>query len=684
VKYDELDPEAIHVTRPGQDPRFDAEAPIAGGAIEVVSGGATAGPTRRALRRFLHEKAALVALAYLVLLVIATLTYKWWWPYNTTSPDYAHVNSGPVGHHWLGTDHLARDTVARLLAGAGVSLRASFEVVITALLIATPLGLASGYIGGWFDNTMMRIMDAILSIPGLILAIAIAGVLGPGFTNAVIALIIVFIPGFTRLIRAQTLAIREETFIEASQSIGSRPWWMLTARILPNVASPIIVQASLALGGVLIAEATLSFLGVGVQPPQTSWGRMLTDAYQHSIFSHPWHLVYPGVAIAVTVLAFNVLGDGVRDAFGIDTVRRKRKGTAGITRVALEATASASAGAAVPEDALLVIDGLTVEFETEQGVHRVVEDISFFVRPGEILGLVGESGSGKTVSSLSILRLIASPPGRIVGGSIRFDGKDLLLADFDTLRQVRGAEIAMVFQDPMSSLNPAYTVGNQLTETVLLHEDASRGEARDRAIEMLARVGIPDPESRLDQYPHEFSGGMRQRVMIAMALICQPKLLIADEPTTALDVTVQAQILELLQDLQRETGMAVIFVTHDLGVVAGICDRVTVLYAGQVVETGEVHDLFARPQHPYTAGLLAAMPQRHSGDGDLASIPGRVPPPDQLPAGCRFHPRCPFAVEGRCDVAPIALEPVADGALVRCVRHAELDLRKTVESGSSS
>jgi peptide/nickel transport system permease protein len=679
VKYDELDPEAIHATRPGQDPRFDAEVPIAG-AIEVV-GGDLAAPTRRALRRFLREKAAIVALVYLLLLVIATLTYKWWWPYNQSETDYAHILSGPVGHHWLGTDKLGRDIVARLLAGAGVSLRASFQVVITALLVATPLGLISGYIGGWFDNVLMRVMDAILSIPALILALAIAGVLGRGLTNVIIALTIVFIPGFTRLIRAQTLAVREETFVEASQSIGSRPWWLLGARILPNVASPVIVAASLALGSVLLAEATLSFLGIGIQAPKSSWGIMLSDGFE-KIFVHPWQVVYPGVAIALTVLAFNLLGDGLRDAFSVDTVRRRRKGKAGITRVAMSQPVGAApetAASTAPEDALLAVDGLTVEFETDQGVHRVVEDVSFFVRPGEILGLVGESGSGKTVSSLSILRLIPSPPGRIVGGTIRFDGKDLLLTDFETMRRIRGADIAMVFQDPMSSLNPAYTVGNQLMETVLLHEDVSRAVARDRAVEMLSRVGMPDPEARLDQYPHEFSGGMRQRVMIAMALMCQPKLLIADEPTTALDVTVQAQILELLQDIQRETGMAVIFVTHDLGVVAGICDRVTVLYAGQVVEMGEVHDLFAKPEHPYTAGLLAAMPQRHTGMGELASIPGRVPPPDRMPDGCRFHPRCPFAVDGVCDVTPIPLEVARDGALVRCVRHTELDLRDAVD-----
>jgi oligopeptide/dipeptide ABC transporter ATP-binding protein len=675
----ELDPEAIYATRPGQSPTFDAESPAAGGAIEVIGGG-IAGPTRRALRRFVREKAALVALAYLLLLVIATLTYKRWWPYSPTDTDFSHILSPPVSQHWLGTDRLGRDIVARLLAGAGVSLRASFQVIITALVVALPLGLASGYIGGWFDNTLMRVMDGILSIPALILALAIAGVLGPGLTNAMIALTIVFIPSFTRLVRAQTLAVREETFIEASQSIGSRPWWLLAVRVLPNVAPPVIVQASLALGSVLLAEATLSFLGVGLQPPKASWGVMLSDAYE-KIFTHPWQIVYPGVAIALTVLAFNLLGDGLRDAFGIDTVRRKRKGRTGITRVVLpkhgttpgDVTPGRTAATAT-DDALLAVDGLTVEFETDQGVHRVVEGVSFTVRPGEIVGLVGESGSGKTVTSLSVLRLIPSPPGRIIGGSIRFNGTDLLRADFDRMRRIRGAEIAMVFQDPMSSLNPAFTVGNQLTEAVLLHEDVSHREARARAVELLSRVGIPDPVARLDQYPHEFSGGMRQRVMIAMALICRPKLLIADEPTTALDVTVQAQVLELLRDIQAETGMAVVLVTHDLGVVAGICDRITVLYAGQVVETAEVHDLFRRPRHPYTAGLLAALPQRHSGDGDLASIPGRVPPPDQMPEGCRFHPRCPYAVERLCTSTPIAIEPLPGDAVVRCVRHTELDL----------
>ncbi|GMU79333.1 MAG: ABC transporter [Acidimicrobiia bacterium] len=672
------DPESVHTTHPGQSPTFDVEGAPAGGQIEVVSGDSSA-PFTRAMRRLRHEKAALVAASFLLLLFLATLTYRWWWPHNPLDTDFSNTLASPSGEHWLGTDKLGRDIVARLFAGAGVSLRASFQVVISALVVALPLGLASGYIGGAFDNTLMRVMDGILSIPALILALAIAGVLGPGLTNAMIALSIVFVPSFTRLVRAQTLAVREETFIEASQSIGSRPIWMLTVRVLPNVASPIIVQASLALGSVLLAEAALSFLGVGLQPPKASWGSMLSDAYEE-IFTHPWQMVYPGVAIALTVMAFNLLGDGLRDSFSVDTARRRRRGRQGLTRVQVPEPSDTASGEGFEstDDALLTVQGLTVEFETDRGTHRVVDDVSFTLRSGEILGLVGESGSGKTVSSLAVMRLIPSPPGTIAGGRVHFGGTDLLAADFEAMRRLRGADIAMVFQDPMSSLNPAYTVGNQLAEAVRLHEDVSRSEARARALELLERVGIPDPEARLDQYPHEFSGGMRQRVMIAMALICRPKLLIADEPTTALDVTVQAQILDLLRSVQQETQMAVIFVTHDLGVVADVCDRVTVLYAGQVVETGSVHDLFAHPRHPYTAGLLHAMPQRHAGTGDLASIPGRVPPPDNMPPGCRFHPRCPFARSPECTTVPIALSRIGADAVVRCARHADLDLRADV------
>jgi oligopeptide/dipeptide ABC transporter ATP-binding protein len=284
-----------------------------------------------------------------------------------------------------------------------------------------------------------------------------------------------------------------------------------------------------------------------------------------------------------------------------------------------------------------------------------------------VLGLVGESGCGKTVTSLSILRLVPSPPGRVTAGAIRFAGRDLLGLAFRELRHVRGGEIAMVFQDPMASLNPAFTVGNQLIEAQRLHRAVSRVAARARAEELLARVGIPDPGRRLDEHPHQFSGGMRQRVMIAMALANEPRLLIADEPTTALDVTTQAEVLDLLRSLQRELGMAVLFVTHDLGVVADFCDRLAVMYAGQIVETGRVDDVFAAPRHPYTEGLLASVPEP-GVDRRLVAIPGTVPNPGAFPIGCRFHPRCRYA-EDRC-----ATDPVALTAGARCVRCHELVL----------
>jgi len=307
---------------------------------------------------------------------------------------------------------------------------------------------------------------------------------------------------------------------------------------------------------------------------------------------------------------------------------------------------------------LLRVRDLKTYFVTEQGsgTARAVDGVSFDVRPGETLGIVGESGCGKTVTSLSILRLIPEPPGHIRPGSfIEFEGRNILTLEPKELRAVRGNQIAMIFQEPMTSLNPVFTVGDQIAEAAIVHQHLSRAAARHRAIEMLQLVGIPDPEERVDHYPHQMSGGMRQRVMIAMALVCHPKLLIADEPTTALDVTIQAQILELLERLQAELGMAVMLITHDLGVVAGTADRVVVMYAGQVVEQAPTVELFAHPVHPYTEGLLAAVPRldapslslRTGGRDRLHSIPGQVPAATAWPDGCRFHPRCPYAWD-RC------------------------------------
>jgi len=324
---------------------------------------------------------------------------------------------------------------------------------------------------------------------------------------------------------------------------------------------------------------------------------------------------------------------------------------------------------------LLELRELKTHFFTDDGVLRAVDGVSYALGTGETLAVVGESGSGKSVTALSILRLVPSPPGRIVGGSIRFRGRDLLSLSEAEMRGIRGREISMIFQEPMTSLNPVYTCGEQIIEVLQLHLKLERPAARAQAIELLKKVGIPSPEQRVDEYPHQMSGGMRQRVMIAMALACRPALLIADEPTTALDVTIQAQILELLRSLQAELKMSVLLITHDLGVVAETADRVAVLYAGQVVEYCGVREAFRATRHPYTAGLLASLPRLGAAAagprGRLRVIPGQVPDPTRFPAGCRFHPRCPLAVE-RCRSEMPALRDVGGGHLARCHRAEEI------------
>jgi peptide/nickel transport system ATP-binding protein len=324
---------------------------------------------------------------------------------------------------------------------------------------------------------------------------------------------------------------------------------------------------------------------------------------------------------------------------------------------------------------LLAVEGLTVEFAQASGWQAVVEDVGFDVAPGEVVAIVGESGSGKSVSSLAVMRLLPERASRVRADRIEFDGRDLLALGEDEMRTVRGGDIAMIFQEPMTSLNPAFTVGNQIAEAVRIHQKVSHRSAKARAIEMLEHVGIPDPHRRVKSYPHEFSGGMRQRAMIAMALSCGPKLLIADEPTTALDVTIQAQILELLKRLRAEFGMAVIFVTHDLGVVADIADRVVVMYAGQVVERGTVNDIYAHPAHPYADGLLGAMPQVAPLGRPLTVIPGVVPKPGEITVGCRFATRCEY-VEDACRVEAIPLKPAGNGHTgeTRCRRSGSIEL----------
>ena len=319
---------------------------------------------------------------------------------------------------------------------------------------------------------------------------------------------------------------------------------------------------------------------------------------------------------------------------------------------------------------LLEVRDLSVHFTTDEGVVRAVEHVSFEIFPGKILGIVGESGCGKSVTSLSILRLIPDPPGKIVGGEVLFEGKDLVKFEEKEMEKVRGNDISMIFQEPMTSLNPVFTIGDQIMEAILFHQGVHKAEARRKAIEMLGRVKIPDPGTRIDAYPHQLSGGMRQRAMIAMALSCQPKLLIADEPTTALDVTIQDEILKLLREIQSEMGMAVMLITHDLGVVADMADRVMVMYAGRVVEQGPIASILRQMRHPYTRGLVNSIPSLEERKKRLPTIPGQVPDAMALPVGCKFHPRCYLMIE-ECKKEEPPLFQVDEEHFSRCIRWKE-------------
>ena len=330
-------------------------------------------------------------------------------------------------------------------------------------------------------------------------------------------------------------------------------------------------------------------------------------------------------------------------------------------------------------DPILRVDDLQVSFKTDDGVVRAVRGVSFDVQRGETIGLVGESGSGKSVTNLAIMGLVPKPPGNIDAGTAMYDGRDLLRMSDSELQKIRGKKISMIFQDPMTALNPLMTVEQQMTETTRLHMGLTKKEARHRAAEMLEMVGISSPIKRLRDYPHQFSGGMRQRVMIAMALSCEPDILIADEPTTALDVTIQAQILDLLADLQKRRGTSIILITHDLGVVAGVCNRVMVMYAGRVVEKADVHPLFATPKHPYTIGLLESLPRIDQDRGsDLQAIPGQPPDLAHMPSGCAFQPRCPFAID-QCKEQDPPLNAVGEERLAACLVDVETAERKSAE-----
>ncbi|MEC8667709.1 MAG: dipeptide/oligopeptide/nickel ABC transporter permease/ATP-binding protein [Pseudomonadota bacterium] len=633
----------------------------------------TAATTRRRPRWRASTLAVVIPSALVLLtLLICALFAEALSPYDPLQQSLMDALQGPSAKHWLGTDDLGRDVLSRMIHGSRIAVIAAAEATGLAVLIGVPIGLFIGYRGGWWDWITMRAVEAIVSVPGIMVAIVIIAILGTGLHKAMFALGILYSTAFLRLARSVVLTEREEVYVKSARVIGASPRRILIRHIFLNIAPPLIVQVTLTVGAVLLAEAGLSFVGIGVQPPQASWGTMLNTAAAYMELN-AFLAVPPGLAIVVTVLAVNLLGDVLRDSIGrgvrLPAATPPRPRSAAIAR-------KGPAPLPAREDDALRVDGLEVMVSPKGGDPvPVVTDMSFRIARGETLGLVGESGSGKTVTGLALMGLIGAG-GRITAGQVTLDGTDLLQLPPSGLEKARGTDIAMVFQDPTTSLNPAYTVGSQISEVLRIKQGLSRRAAWDRTVELIDRVGIPRPAERARAYPHELSGGMAQRIAIARALSCGPKLLIADEPTTALDVTVQQEILDLFRDLQDEMGMAMLFVTHDLAVAADICDRIAVMYCGEVVETAPVEQLFRDPRHPYTAGLLSAMPHGASGTPPLPVIPGAVPTPGHWPTGCRFAPRCAHAAPG-CAL-PVDLTPGQTTAnaerLTRCIRATDLTL----------
>ncbi|HTE59654.1 MAG TPA: dipeptide/oligopeptide/nickel ABC transporter permease/ATP-binding protein, partial [Solirubrobacteraceae bacterium] len=449
------------------------------------------------------------------------------------------------------------------------------------------------------------------------------------------------------------LQLRETPAIQAAELLGASTPRILFRHLLPMLYSALLTQAILELARVVLVEASLSYLGLGVQPPNASWGLMVAEN-QADLQDAWWTVTFPGVALALTVLAMNLLANWIR--VQTDPQQRQRRFALGSmkgwksTGFRLSKNGSgASSTVAEPAGAtpLVSVEGLEVRFHSVEGVVPAVRGASLVIRPGETLGIVGESGSGKSTAALALMDLIP-PPGRIEDVRLVWEGRELSRRD---LHRLRGSEIAMIFQDPMTSLNPLVPVGRQVGEVLMKHKGMSKEAARKRTEELFELVGIPSPHERLDQFPHELSGGLRQRVMIATALAPEPKLVIADEPTTALDATIQAQILEIIRELQQRLGVAMLLITHDLGVVARVCDHVVVMYGGRIVEEATVYDLYERPRHRYTEALLAAVPRVDHGRGELATIPGHPPGRQDAVEGCPFAPRCGYATD-ECSTMP--------------------------------
>ena len=601
-------------------------------AIEVPTDIPTPGArTDHLLRKLVRNPLALISLIFLAFVVLIALIGPLIAPYNPNPADLQAILKPPSPEHLLGTDSAGRDVLSRLLVATQISIAAALLAVVTALVFGVVSGLIAGYYQGWFDNVASWVTSLVMALPALVILLAARAVMGPSVWASMFIFGIVLAPAYFRLVYTMVTAVRSELYVDAARVSGLSDLRIIGRHVLSVVRAPIIIQTAVVAIIAIAIQSGLEFLGLGDTSVPT-WGGMLQDAFT-KIYVAPLLMLWPSLAIGLTSIALMLLANAIRDVLERTVVVRRKRRRAVTSRTgSIAAVTTATSVTDLGDEVDIVTpDGEPIRHDDDQqsairssevvlsvrdlrvgygqsdgATTEVVHGVSLDIRKGEVHGLIGESGSGKSQTAFAILGLLPKG-GSVTGGSIDYEGTRLENGSDAVYAGIRGRRIGYIPQEPMSNLDPSFTIGSQLTEPLRVTLGMSKKEARDKALSLLERVGIPNPVRTFKAYPFEVSGGMAQRVLIAGAVSTDPDLIIADEPTTALDVTVQAEVLDLLRDLQAERHMAMLLVTHNFGVVADLCDRVTVMQSGLFVETGPVRAIFQRPEHPYTKSLLASI-----------------------------------------------------------------------------
>ncbi len=679
----------------------------AGGAVPTIPPDRKSGTLTRAWRTLrqaggvqmgMLASGTFIVLMFTFLAVFAPLLSPYGFNDNSADGVDFPTQAPPGAGHWFGTTTgFGADVLSQVIYGSRTALEVVILSVLLAVIVGVPLGLISGYIGGWLDRVLVLITDALFAFPSLLLALVVSiAVVGGGSSSgggvlaAAVSITVVYIPQYFRVVRNATVSVRERPFVEAARALGAKPGAVMRRYVFGNVVQSVPIIATINGADAILTLAGLGFLGFGIEPSSAAeWGYQLNKALPDMASGIWWTAIFPGTAIVLLVLGLSLIGESLNDV--VDPLLRSKRlknvilparigaasaagsgAAAGSSAGMTQPSGGAAPGAVFPDSAtpdadaqtVISVQDLRVWYAGTSGPIKAVDGVSFALKKGEVLGLVGESGCGKSTLGRAMLGLTPSTAGQ--DGRLEFRGRNLLENSPREWQKVRGAGLGMIFQEPMTRLDPLMRVSDHFREAIRTHEKISTKQADRRALDALRSLGIPP--SRYKNFPHEFSGGMRQRIMIALALSMRPEFVVADEPTTALDVLVEAQIIEVLGQIRDTLHPAMMLITHNLGIIGRVCDRVAVMYAGRIVEQGTVDEVFGNPKHPYTQALLGATISLETTE--LTSIPGAPPDLGDLPPGCRFADRCPFAMEGCLTVPPRPLE--ADGRIVECHLYDDL------------